>query len=249
MLNAEQPTRENEEVNYDGEEFDEEVQRYEADSYKLKYGDRWKKLASSVRDVVQPDGTIIREYVIEDPGLLDELSENEDDATHKQFIQESLHVERTAVSKSYDLQIMSNTYSKNYYSTSVNEGLQDMAAARNQLEKSKTKTECTAEKVKEQNLFFNKTKSKSSYNLTENCAERCFKPISSNNLSKLGQVNDKVYNDLNSNNKTNNGSQMDLKDEEEFDKELQSIHEQGEQFFLNEFINWNYFQLESRYFT
>jgi len=33
--------------------YDDDVQRYEADSYKLKYGDRWKQLASSVRDVRQ----------------------------------------------------------------------------------------------------------------------------------------------------------------------------------------------------
>lgn len=62
---------------------DEDVQRYEADSYKLKYGDKWKKLASSVRDVIQPDGTIVREYVIEDPSMLDTLSdhnENENDS-------------------------------------------------------------------------------------------------------------------------------------------------------------------------
>lgn len=57
--------------------YDDDVQRYEADSYKLKYGDRWKRLASSVRDVRQADGTVIREYVIEDPSLLDNLSEDE----------------------------------------------------------------------------------------------------------------------------------------------------------------------------
>lgn len=58
--------------------FDDDVQRYEATEYKQRYGERWKKLATSVRDVVQPDGTIIREYVIEDPSLLEQLSEDED---------------------------------------------------------------------------------------------------------------------------------------------------------------------------
>ncbi len=57
--------------------YDDDVQRYEADSYKLKYGDRWKRLASSVRDVRQTDGTVIREYIIDDPSLLDNLSEDE----------------------------------------------------------------------------------------------------------------------------------------------------------------------------
>jgi len=63
---------------------DEDVQRYEADSYKLKYGDKWKRLASSVRDVLQPDGTIIREYVIEDPSMLDTLSDNNDEMDFSQ---------------------------------------------------------------------------------------------------------------------------------------------------------------------
>ncbi len=58
---------------------DEEVERFDADTYKQKYGDRWKRLASSVRDIVQPDGTVIREYVIEDPGMLEQLSDNEPD--------------------------------------------------------------------------------------------------------------------------------------------------------------------------
>lgn len=59
--------------------FDEDdVERYDADTYRQKYGDKWKKFATTVRDVVQSDGTIIREYVIEDPSLLDQLSEDEE---------------------------------------------------------------------------------------------------------------------------------------------------------------------------
>lgn len=60
---------------------EDDVERYDADSYRKKYGDKWKKFASTVRDVVQPDGTIIREYVIEDPSLLDQLSEDEQKET------------------------------------------------------------------------------------------------------------------------------------------------------------------------
>ena len=56
---------------------DEDVQRFDADSYKEKYGDRWKKLAKTIRDVVQFDGTIVREYVIDDPSMLEQLSDSE----------------------------------------------------------------------------------------------------------------------------------------------------------------------------
>jgi hypothetical protein len=59
--------------------IDDEVQRFDADSYRQKYGERWKRLATSVRDVLQNDGTIIREYVIEDPSLLDQLTDDEND--------------------------------------------------------------------------------------------------------------------------------------------------------------------------
>ena len=58
---------------------DEDVQRFDADSYKEKYGDRWKKLAKTIRDVVQFDGTIVREYVIDDPSMLEQLSDSEGD--------------------------------------------------------------------------------------------------------------------------------------------------------------------------
>jgi hypothetical protein len=57
---------------------DDDVQRYDADAYRIKYGDKWKQFASSVRDIPQPDGTIIREYVIEDPSLLEQLSEDDE---------------------------------------------------------------------------------------------------------------------------------------------------------------------------
>jgi len=63
---------------------DDEVQRFDADSYCQKYGERWKRLATSVRDVLQNDGTIIREYVIEDPSLLDQLSDEESEEMHNE---------------------------------------------------------------------------------------------------------------------------------------------------------------------
>jgi hypothetical protein len=54
---------------------DDEVKRFDAESYHQKYGDRWKKFASTIRDVPQPDGSIIREYVIDDPSELDQLDQ------------------------------------------------------------------------------------------------------------------------------------------------------------------------------
>jgi hypothetical protein len=57
-----------------------DVLRYDADLYHQKYGNKWKKFASSVRDVKQEDGSIIREYLIEDPSLLEELSDDDFDS-------------------------------------------------------------------------------------------------------------------------------------------------------------------------
>jgi hypothetical protein len=68
--------------NYEDLFGDEDVQRFDADSYRQRYGDKWKKLATTVRDVVQSDGTIIREYVIEDPSLLEQLSEDDDNISN-----------------------------------------------------------------------------------------------------------------------------------------------------------------------
>ncbi len=68
----------NHQDSFDSIFIDEDVQRFDADSYKEKYGDRWKKLATTVRDVVQHDGTIIREYVIDDPSMLEQLSDGEE---------------------------------------------------------------------------------------------------------------------------------------------------------------------------
>lgn len=71
---------------------DEQIQRFDADTIRNRYGDNWKKYASNVREVTQPDGSIVKgnlnsfllyeiikmslfsiEYIIEDPSLLEEI--------------------------------------------------------------------------------------------------------------------------------------------------------------------------------
>lgn len=59
-----------------------DVMRYDADLYHQKYGNKWKRFASSIRDVKQEDGSIIREYLIEDPSLLEELSDDDFDSEY-----------------------------------------------------------------------------------------------------------------------------------------------------------------------
>ena len=39
---------------------DEQIQRYDADTIKNRFGDNWRSYASNVREVKQPDGTIVR---------------------------------------------------------------------------------------------------------------------------------------------------------------------------------------------
>ncbi len=39
---------------------DEQIQRFDADTIKNRYGENWKKFASNVREVTQPDGSIIK---------------------------------------------------------------------------------------------------------------------------------------------------------------------------------------------
>lgn len=81
-------SNENEQRNTSPYYNDSEIARYDAELYKLKYGDKWKKLASSIRDVPQEDGSIVREYVIEDPSLLEDLSEDDftDDSRDNEII-------------------------------------------------------------------------------------------------------------------------------------------------------------------
>ncbi|CAF0896525.1 unnamed protein product [Rotaria sp. Silwood1] len=59
--------------NQDDQVFDDKnIQRFDADTIKNLYGNNWKNFASNIREVVQPDGSIIKEYVIEDPSLLEQ---------------------------------------------------------------------------------------------------------------------------------------------------------------------------------
>jgi len=73
----------------------EQIQRYDAETIKHRYGDNWRSYASNIRDIKQADGSIvrgkksffffslfiqsifflffIREYIIEDPSLLKEI--------------------------------------------------------------------------------------------------------------------------------------------------------------------------------
>lgn len=45
----------------DDEQFyDDDIQRFDADTIRNRYGDNWKNLATNVREVTQPDGSIIK---------------------------------------------------------------------------------------------------------------------------------------------------------------------------------------------
>jgi hypothetical protein len=39
---------------------DEQIQRYDADTIKHRYGDNWRNYASNVREIKQVDGSIVR---------------------------------------------------------------------------------------------------------------------------------------------------------------------------------------------
>ncbi|CAF4497263.1 unnamed protein product, partial [Rotaria socialis] len=59
----------------------EQIQRYDADTIKNRYGDNWRNYASNVREIKQADGSIVREYIIEDPSLLKEIKPSLDSAS------------------------------------------------------------------------------------------------------------------------------------------------------------------------
>jgi hypothetical protein len=47
--------------NHDDQLFaDEQIQRYDADTIKHRYGDNWRNYASNVREITQADGSIIK---------------------------------------------------------------------------------------------------------------------------------------------------------------------------------------------
>ena len=39
---------------------DEQIQRYDADTIKQRFGDNWRNYASNVREIKQPDGSIVK---------------------------------------------------------------------------------------------------------------------------------------------------------------------------------------------
>ena len=39
---------------------DEQIQRYDANTIRDRYGDNWKSLVSNVREVTQPDGSVVK---------------------------------------------------------------------------------------------------------------------------------------------------------------------------------------------
>ena len=39
---------------------DEQIERYDAETIKRRYGEHWRNFASNVREIKQPDGSIIR---------------------------------------------------------------------------------------------------------------------------------------------------------------------------------------------
>jgi hypothetical protein len=39
---------------------DEQIQRFDADTIKNRYGENWKIFASNVREIPQPDGSIVK---------------------------------------------------------------------------------------------------------------------------------------------------------------------------------------------
>ena len=40
--------------------YDDQIQRYDADTIKNRYGSNWKNFVSNVREIKQPDGTIVK---------------------------------------------------------------------------------------------------------------------------------------------------------------------------------------------
>ncbi|CAF1231203.1 unnamed protein product [Adineta ricciae] len=53
--------------------YDDQIQRYDADTIKNRYGSNWKNFVSNVREIKQPDGSIVKEYIIDDPSVLQEI--------------------------------------------------------------------------------------------------------------------------------------------------------------------------------
>ena len=267
---------------------DEDVQRYEADSYKLKYGDKWKRLASSVRDVLQPDGTIIREYVIEDPSMLDTLSDyynrmdesmaqqqstrteksqlyteheetySADSLNYQKFIDTKRLVsvkpiDKCSMGNSYNLDLDGGRHGNGRNTYGVNR------AYKSQFNLTETQQQERQVYPRQKDLLasfagsFQKGKSKSSQNLSDVSMSRFFKPIAEearkSDCSKQSYTDSKCSNSAGSSNSSStsssSGSSHSTDDEENrFDKEVESIHEQGIVFefnFTTLIWGWTYF--------
>ena len=264
---------------------DEEVQRFDADSYKEKYGDRWKKLATTVRDVVQPDGTIIREYVIEDPSLLDQLSDDEDNIKSNIMsnIQNSSsissangHEQSQLNNRGHDdyekklnnnldslanvlnnKKVNSNNNNNTKFNTVGNSSSYDLQLLNNQNANHHQSANHTIHNFEHQNGSFNININSSNSNKqnemnnlddkNEIRLNKYFQPIHSNITSPTNTLLKNNNRNNNSNNNNNNlfGSSASkslnlpstnttqtgksVKDEE-FDKEVEIIHEQGSLF-------------------
>lgn len=244
---------------------EDDVQRYDADTYRQKYGDRWKKLASSVRDVVQPDGTIIREYVIDDPALLEQLSEDDDNFSYQ--LNNNFNDDKNSFNK---LQNDSETNEINAQSNStksINENLSNEFyksssnfSNNNDKHESKPKQQILNQNQNFNSLHYNtqsanfeinqahKLKTNSSpfnvnsndkatndpqrYNINNN-----IRNMNSNTFSNNNSNNPNIFQPIspvdhskshsNSNQAGNINTNKAIKDEDDVDKEVENIHEQG----------------------
>jgi hypothetical protein len=188
----------NHQDSFDSIFIDEDVQRFDADSYKEKYGDRWKKLATTVRDVVQSDGTIIREYVIDDPSMLEQLSDGEE--KH----------ELNSYSSCYQIQKRKNSIDK----TVINSNYQQPDIYSKDL----------ANENKKSHEYY----SEQLNNDKNNYFKPIFSSIGSNGSLSVISDGESFSSKKQSNPlKVSSKSKIDYVSEEEVDQEVEKIHEQG----------------------
>lgn len=192
--------------------IDEDVQRFDADSYKEKYGDRWKKLATTIRDVVQSDGTIIREYVIDDPSMLEHLSDGEGKN------------EMSSNSKSYQFEKINNSVGEinlNYKQLDSNLDSLENELNESIIKKIEYNSQLMDNEKNERNKYFKPILPSNSYNSFNHMDDE-------NNLST--KFNEKYTTTPVSKDK------IEFMSEEEIDQEVEKIHEQGN--FSKLFKNW-----------
>ncbi|CAF0759359.1 unnamed protein product [Brachionus calyciflorus] len=197
--------------------FDEDdVERYDADTYRQKYGDRWKKFASSVRDVVQPDGTVVREYVIEDPTLLEQLSEEDENRTFK--------IEKGSLTKD----LLSNKMGQKSSANFLNEFKTNQNNVRNNFE-TKSHYQKNVLSSSSSSSSAPMSSSSSGTSLTNSKNINLFQPINNpiQNLKPQQQNSSnhpKMYNSKYDENSKSYNSRLNVDD---VDKEVEIIHEQS----------------------